>query len=236
MTQVRVTVVGLDPKSTEAVSIDLRLRWPTLEARRLNNARHMRELRSVDADVVVVNARAVGGTQAVREIRKSCDGAIIVMVPDANEAELVQMLDAGADDYLDVSAGARQLVARVSAALRRVEKPKEGPEPALECGELEVSPASHEVWVKGRVIHLTPTEFKLLCQLAKNKGRLVTRETLQAAVWGPEGKFYEDSLRKYVQRLRHKIEASPSGRFRIETVPGTGYRLRETPRASSRSP
>lgn len=227
-------VVGLDAKSSEAISIDLRLRWPDLEARGLNSRQRLRDLRSAPVDLVVVNARAVGGAQAVTEIRKSCDSAIVVMVPDSNEAELVQMLDAGADDYLDLSAGARQLVARVSAALRRVQKPKESPEPSLECGELHVSPASHEVWVKGSVIHLTPTEFRLLCHLARNKGRLMTRETLQAAVWGPEGRFYEDSLRKYIQRLRHKMGERSNTRFRIETVPGTGYRLRETPRAGSR--
>lgn len=229
----RVCLVGLDGKTSDPIVLNLRLRWPDLEAYRANGAQPLHELVSAVPDLIVLNATVVGGAQAVSEIRKSCDTAIVVMAPEPDEAELVDMLEAGADDYLGLSASAPQLVARVSAALRRAQKLEERPESSLECGDLQVNPNTHEVFVKGQVIHLTPTEFKLLCYLAENKGRLVTHEALQVLLWGSEGKYYADSLRKYVQRVRQKIEDRASGQFRIETVPRTGYRLVEAPPGGS---
>lgn len=225
----RVCLIGLDAKTSDTIALNLRLRWPDLEAYRANGAQPVHQLCSAGPDLIVVNATAVGGAQAVSEICKSCDTAIIVMAAEPDETELVEVLEAGADDYLGLSASAPQLVARVSAALRRAQKPKERPEPSLECGDLQVSPNNHEVRVNGQPIHLTPTEFKLLCYLVKNKGRLVTHEALQVLLWGSEGRYYVDCLRKYVQRVRQKIEEAGSLGFRIETIPRTGYRLRDTP-------
>ncbi len=229
----RVTLVGFDAKTGDTIVLNLRLRWPDLEVCRANGVQPVHQVVSAAPDLVVLNATVGGGAQTVREIRQSCNAAIVAMEAEPDEPELVEMLEAGADDYLGLSAGAPQLVARVSAALRRAQKPVEHPESPLQCGELQVNPDSHEVVVKGQVIHLTPTEFKLLCHLAKNKGRLVTYEALRTVMWGSEGKFYEDSLRKYVQRVRHKIGERGRTRVRIETVPRTGYRLLEPPPANS---
>lgn len=225
----RTCLVGLDPNTADSIALNLRLRWPDLEACRINGTQPVQQVYSTMPDLVVLNARVVGGAEAVTEIRESCDAAIVVVAPELDDAELVEMLEAGADDYLSLSPSAPQLVARVSVALRRAGKPLHRPESALRCGELQVDPDTHEVIVKGRLIHLTPTEFKLLCHLAKNKGRLVTYEALQTAMWGSEGKFYEDSLRKYVQRVRQKIRERGSVRVRIETIPRTGYRLLDAP-------
>lgn len=221
----RVCLVGLDAKTSDTIALNLRLRWPNLEAYRANGAELVHQLRTGAPDLILLNARAVNGTQAVSDIREFSDSAIIVLVPEPDEAELVNMLEAGADDYLGLSASGPLLVVRVSAALRRAQRPEEHREPSLECGELRVNPDTHEVWAKGQPIYLTPTEFKLLCHLAKNSGRLVTYEALRTAMWGLEGEFYADSLRKYVQRLRQKIVDSGSPRVRIETIPRTGYRL-----------
>ncbi len=222
----RVILVGLDAKTSNSIVLNLRLRWPALEACNANGAQPVHQLCSAVPDLIVLNA-TTGGAQAVSEIRKSCDAAMVVLAPEPEEAELVDMLEAGADDYLGLSASPAQLVARVSAALRRAQKPMERPESLLECGELQVNPDSHEVLIKGQVIYLTPTEFKLLCHLAKNKGRLVTYQALKTIVWGSEGDFYADSLRKYVQRVRQKIGERGRVGTRIETVPRTGYRLME---------
>lgn len=229
----RVVLVGLDVKSSDSIVLNLRLRWPDLEACKTNGAQPVDRLVSAGPDLIVLNAAALGGTQALSEIRKSCDAVIVVVAPEPDEAELVEMLEAGADDYLSLSPSAARLVARVSAALRRAQRPDERSEPPLQCGELLMNPLTHEVLVKGQVIHLTPTEFKLLCHLAKNKGRLVTHEALQALLWGPEGKYYADCLRKYVQRVRQKVGEHANGHLRIETVPRTGYRLLEIPRDDS---
>ncbi len=229
----RVWLLGLDVKASDGIVLNLRLRWPDLEVHRADGARAVRELVSAAPDLALLNPTAVGGAQALGELRRACNAVIVVMVPEATEAELVEMLEAGADDYLPLSASAPQLVARVSAALRRAQTADECSEPALKCGDLRIDPLTHEVLVSGQVIDLTPTEFKLLCHLAKNRGRLVTHEALHVLLWGSEGKYYADNLRKHVQRVRQKIEGRASGRFRIETVPRTGYRLRESPRDAS---
>jgi len=221
----RVCLIGLDTQTGDTIALNLRLRWPDLETYTANGVELVYQLRSAAPDLVVLNAWAVDGAQAVSDIRESSDSAIIVLAPEPNEAELVKMLEAGADDYLALSVSAPLLVVRVSAALRRTQRLKEHREPSLECGELRVNPDTHEVWAKGQLIYLTPTEFKLLCYLAKNSGRLVTYEVLRTAIWGSEGDFYADSLRKYVQRLRQKIVDCGSPRVRIETIPRTGYRL-----------
>jgi len=228
----RVCLLGLDAKAREGILLNLRLRWPDLETCTAE-LQQLHELVSVAPDLVLFNPTAPGGVETLIALRRSCDAAIVVVVPEATEPELVEMLEAGADDYLPLSASAPQLVARVSAALRRTQTADERSEPTLKCGDLRIDPLSHEVLVRGQVISLTPTEFKLLCHLARNRGRLVTHEALQALLWGSEGRYYADNLRKHVQRVREKIETRARGGVRIETVPRTGYRMRETLRDSS---
>jgi len=148
----RVCLVGLDPKIGDSIILNLRLRWPHLKAYTANGAELVHQLRSAPPDLIVFDARVVDGAQAVSDIRESSDSAIIVLAPEPNEAELVKMLEAGADDYLGLSASAPLLVVRVSAALRRTQRAKEHREPSLECGELRVNPDTHEVWAKGEPI------------------------------------------------------------------------------------
>ncbi|KPJ52164.1 MAG: hypothetical protein AMS16_06765 [Planctomycetes bacterium DG_58] len=223
-------LIGLDLNSGDSLVRNLRLRWPNLRVVRVEGEVDPHHLDEAAEDLVVVDARLADARHLVHEISESCSAVLVVLAPEADEAEMVEMLEAGADDYLPLSATAPVLVARISAALRRGRKLEQCPEPQpLKCGELRVDPLNHEVFVNGRLIHLTPTEFRLLCHLAKNPGRLVTYEALQAALWGSAGEYYTNCLRKYVQRLRGKVDDPANGRFRIETVPRTGYRLLETP-------
>lgn len=221
-------LIGADVRSGDDFVRNLRLRWPNLGVLRVEGERDFHQLEDAAAHLVVVDAKVPGAVALVSRIRRSSDAVLLVVASEPDEGEQVDMLEAGADDYLALSTSAPVLVARISAALRRAQELEERPEPALECGQLRVNPLTHEAWVNGQVIHLTPTEFRLLCHLVKSKGRLVTHEALRASLWGSEGKYYADSLRKYVQRVRQKMAECGNGQLRIETIPRTGYRLLQT--------
>ncbi len=224
----KAVLIGFDPVAAHSILLSLRLRWPDFQVRCLEKEQCLGEVAGGEADLAVVDASLAQAVELVSELRKCCNTVIVVLASEPRDPELIEMLEAGADDYLDLFASAPLFVARISAVLRRARKAEEHPEP-LACGEMRVDPLTHEVMVNGQVVHLTPTEFKLLCHMAKNKGRLVTQGALQEVMWGSAGGSYTDSLRKYVERVRHKVQDLPGGGFRIETVPRTGYRLVETP-------
>jgi two-component system KDP operon response regulator KdpE len=137
----------------------------------------------------------------------------------------VRALEAGADDYVTKPFGARELVARLQAALRRV---GEGPdEPAIVADGLEIDLAARTVRREGDEIHLTPIEFRLLETLARNRGRLMTHRTLLVEVWGPEYADDVTVLRGHIANLRRKIEPAEgaTGPKYVRTDPGVGYRF-----------
>jgi len=147
---------------------------------------------------------------------------ILVLSAVGEEAEKVRALEAGADDYVTKPFGPRELVARLRAALRRV--PGDSEEPVVELDGLRVDFAAHLVSRDREEIHLTPTEFKLLATLVRNRGRLMTHRALLTEVWGPAWTDDTATLRTHVANLRRKIEPRAGDRL-IRTDPGVGYRI-----------
>jgi two-component system KDP operon response regulator KdpE len=145
------------------------------------------------------------------------------------EEQKVRALEAGADDYITKPFGARELIARLNAALRRAARGED--EPRIEADGLEIDLAARVVRRDGQPVHLTPIEFDLLRTLARNRGRLMTHRKLLAEVWGAEYVDDVQTLRTHIARLRAKIEpdgAAGSGGHRlIVTDPGVGYRFAE---------
>ena len=149
---------------------------------------------------------------------------ILVLSAVGEEEQKVRALEAGADDYITKPFGARELVARLQAALRRA-APAEG-EPSIVVEGLEVDLAGRIVLRDGEPIHLTPIEFELLRVLVRNRGRLMTHRKLLAEVWGPEYVDDIQPLRTHIARLRAKIEPEEkTGPRYIVTDPGVGYRF-----------
>ena len=150
---------------------------------------------------------------------------IIVISARGQEADKIQALDAGADDYLTKPFGVGELLARIRVALRHASAPELGNAPLL-LGALKVDFARRKIELRGQEVHLTPLEYKLLTTLIKNIDRVVTHRQLLREVWGPGYGNQTQYLRVYMAQLRHKLELDPSHPEFLATEPGVGYRLR----------
>jgi two-component system KDP operon response regulator KdpE len=178
-------------------------------------------------DIVLLDLMlpAVDGFDLCREIRERSSVGIIVVSARRGEQDKVRALNLGADDYLTKPFGIDELLARITALLRR-SRPSEPPEvhPPVTFGTVTVDLEAHLVTKDGAPVHLTPTEFALLRELALAPGKLLSHATLLRKVWGPGYETATEYTRVYVRRLRAKLE-DPDGPTLIATEPRAGYRL-----------
>ncbi len=165
-------------------------------------------------------------------ILESLDGrrqpSVIVISARGEEADKVRALDLGADDYLTKPFGAGELLARVRAVLRRV-RPAEEKRQLVSCGDVVVDLGSRVVTKAGKEVRLSPTEYVLLAELARNAGRLMDQRVLLSRVWGPSYAGDRAYLRTFIKRLRHKLESDPAAPGVIVTVGRQGYRFGAPP-------
>jgi DNA-binding response OmpR family regulator len=180
-----------------------------------------------EPDLVVLDVMLPGfdGLEVCRRIQQQRPVPVLMLTARDDEADVLVGLGVGADDYLTKPFRMRELVARVAALLRRVARAEELARGAaateLELGALRVDPAGRRTWVEGAEVHLTPTEFDLLCALAAAPGVVLTRERLLAEVWGWSGAAGATrTVDSHVKALRAKIGAA-----RVRTVHGVGYAL-----------
>ncbi len=164
------------------------------------------------------------GLDVIRTMRPDDRTPIIVLSARDKEGDKVVALDLGADDYLTKPFGAGELLARIRVALRRASVAATD---MITVGPIRIDQPRHEVTVDGRVVHLTPIEFKLLLELARSAGRLLTHQHLLREVWGPEVVEQSQYLRVHVAALRRKIERDPARPRWLITEAGIGYRLRD---------
>lgn len=166
----------------------------------------------------------VDGIEVTRLIRKWSRVPIIILSVHGAEGSKIQALDAGADDYLTKPFNVGELLARLRAALRRVEKTAD--DPIFTSGHLKVDLTKRLVTVNGCETGLTPNEYELLRILIKNGGKVLTRRYLLQEVWGPEYGDEFHMLHVNISNLRKKIESDPARPQLVITEPGVGYRLR----------
>ncbi|WP_181310800.1 response regulator transcription factor [Nocardioides campestrisoli] len=177
-------------------------------------------------EVVVLDVMLPGydGHEVCRRLQAQRPVPVLMLTARDDEADVLVGLGVGADDYLTKPFRMRELVARVAALLRRVERAAElvrGQDgAALLLGDLHVEPATRRVVVAGAEVHLTPTEFDLLVCLAEEPGRVLSRDQLLARVWDWPGASGTRTVDSHVKALRAKI-----GVHRIRTVHGVGYAL-----------
>jgi len=167
------------------------------------------------------------GKDVIRRAREWSDVPIIVLSAREREAEKIDSLDLGADDYVNKPFNVGELMARMRTALRhRMQRKAELP--VLRIGDLEIDAVRHRVTRAGSELKLTPKELDLLSFMARHAGRVVTHRQILAAVWGPAHTEDTQYLRVYIGQLRQKIEAKADDPRIILTEPGIGYRIAET--------
>jgi len=172
------------------------------------------------------------GLDVCKELRlRHIDTPILMLTAKDDEFDKVLGLELGADDYLTKPFSPREVVARVKAILRRTSKTssaeKQEDSSKIQIGELVISPDQYEVYMNGEALEFTPKEFELLVYMAKNKGRVLTRDQLLNAVWNYD--FVGDTriVDVHVSHLREKIEKNSKKPLYIKTIRGMGYKLEE---------
>lgn len=165
------------------------------------------------------------GIELVHEVRKHHSMPILVVSARHQEVQKIQLLDAGADDYLTKPFSVSELLARIRVALRHRGTALAAAVTVHELEDLRVDLTLRVVQSRGETRHLTPTEFKLLARLVRSAGRVVTHRQLLTDVWGPEFTEHTHYLRLYMGQLRAKIERDPAEPRHLLTETGVGYRL-----------
>ncbi|HEY3111576.1 MAG TPA: response regulator transcription factor [Chloroflexota bacterium] len=168
----------------------------------------------------------IDGYELCRRIREYSDVPIIMLTAKADDGYKVRGLNIGADDYVTKPFSPDELLARIEAVLRRHGATAAAiARPPLVSGQLVVDFARHRVTLRGREVHLTPHEYKLLYHLAVNAGRVLVHDEILRRVWGVGYQDQTDLLQTTVRRLRHKIEDDPSAPRYLLTRRGIGYLL-----------
>ena len=179
-----------------------------------------------DAVVLDVMLPGFDGLEVCRRIQADRPVPVLRLTARDDESDILVGLGVGADDYLTKPFRMKELVARISALLRRVERAVElarDPSPEMTVAGLRIDPGARRAWVGEDETRLTPTEFDLLVCLARSPGQVLTREHLLAEVWGwPGGSGQTRTVDSHVKALRAKI-----GGDRVRTVHGVGYALEE---------
>ena len=168
------------------------------------------------------------GVDIIRKIRGWSEMPIIVVSARSEDRDKVEALDAGADDYLTKPFSIDELLARLRAALRRSRADygtAQQNTAVYHNGSLTIDYAAGCVYLDGEEIHLTPIEYKLLCVLARNTGKVLTHNYILKEVWGSALASDTPSLRVFMATLRKKIEKDPSAPRYIQTHIGVGYRM-----------
>jgi two-component system, OmpR family, KDP operon response regulator KdpE len=164
------------------------------------------------------------GVEVLRRLRRRSTVPVIVLSARQEADDKVEALDEGADDYVSKPFSIDELLARVRAAVRRTTTEQAAP-PTIEVGGLVLDFAANRAERDGAGVHLTPTEWRMLAELARHEGRVVSHEELLRAVWGPHYGRERQYLRVFANQIRRKLEVDPARPRHLITEPGLGYRL-----------
>ncbi len=167
------------------------------------------------------------GVEVIRKLRSWTETPIIVVSARSDDRDKIEALDAGADDYLTKPFSVDELLARIRVALRKARYDQSGAGDAAVFvnGQLSIDYAAGCVYRDGQEIHLTPIEYKLICLLAKNVGKVLTHQYILREIWGAALESDMRSLRVFMASLRKKIEPDPTQPIYIQTHVGIGYRM-----------
>ena len=231
MTSITILLVGDEPNILRTLRRNLVSRGYDVFLA-LDDLEAYDQASKIEPDLFVLNtdfdAVQVDGLAICEQIRKLSLAPIIILSAVGEESTKIRALDLGADDYLVMPFNMEEFLARVRVALRRWMSYKAGPivqEKLTLAGELLINSDARQVTVRGKDVHLTPTEFDILQYLADRMGKVVGHRELLKAVWGDVYGDEREYLRVFISQLRRKIEDDPVRPEYIQTVPGVGYRF-----------
>ncbi|MBS5940090.1 response regulator transcription factor [Clostridium sp.] len=194
-----------------------------------NGEQAMLRVTSNKPDIIILDLGLpdIDGVEIIKKIRMWSNCPIIVVSARSEDKDKIEALDSGADDYLTKPFSVDELLARIRVAIRKMNYDNTRKEESTEFinGELKIDYISGCVFVGEEEVHLTPIEYKLICLLAKNVGRVLTHTYILKEIWGVAYESDIPSLRVFMATLRKKIEKNcEKGKF-IQTHIGVGYRL-----------
>ena len=222
-----VLVVDDDHKILRLLRIELTAQgFAVSTAERGEEALQLFQLQRPDLVVLDIILPGMDGLSVLKALRETSGVPVILLTAKGTDSDKIMGLELGADDYLPKPFNPEELTARARAVLRRSqgrETPTAGTR--LECGSIEIDLARRTVFVEGKPIVLSRTEWQLLQQLCAHAGRVMLHEDLLTRTWGPEYRNDLQYLRVWISRLRQKLEANPAEPRYIRTVQGIGYVL-----------
>jgi two-component system KDP operon response regulator KdpE len=204
--------------------------YQIIKTRKGNEAISMMASHSPDLVLLDLGLPDLDGIEVLRTIREWSEVPIIVVSARGHEREKVEALDLGADDYITKPFGTSELLARIRSAIRRNKKTLEKDGTGLKkfsVGELEIDFEKRRTLIKGKEVHLTPIEYKIITLLSEHSGKVLTHDFIIKKIWGPYTNETQ-ALRVNMANIRRKIESNPAEPRYILTEVGVGYRMIES--------
>jgi len=224
-----ILVVDDEPRIIEALSMNLELEGYQVSGAS-NGYEALKKVTKELPDLVILDVMMpeIDGFETLKRIREVSTVPVIMLTVMGEEIDKIMGLDLGADDYVTKPFSPKELASRVRASLRRVELPTPAPKTEIRVDDsLSIDFSRHTVMVRGKEVHLRPTEYRLLYHLVSNAGRILTHETLLRRVWGYEYRDEDHYLWLYITYLRQKLEEDPKHAKYILGERGIGYRFKE---------
>jgi two-component system KDP operon response regulator KdpE len=221
---VRILVVDDEAAMRRALATNLKVRGYRVDlAESGERALELAAHHHPDLVILDLGLPGIDGVEVIRGLRGWTEVPIIVLSARDGEHDKIEALDAGADDYVTKPFGIGELLARVRAALRRNVAADE--EPVILADDLAIDLAAKTITRDGQPVGLTPIEWRLVEELARHRGKLITHRQLLQRVWGPSYESETNYLRVHFTNIRRKLEANPSRPRHFITEPGMGYRF-----------
>jgi len=223
---VKALIIEDDPEIVESISLAVKIRWPDTQIVSTHLGRKGAELvEPVAPDIVILDLGLpdISGFEVLKEIRSFSMVPVIILTVKGDEGDIVKGLEWGADDYIVKPCGQLELLARVKARIRDMNRYSD--DSPLSYGSLRFNPATRQLLNRDSEANLTAVEAQIIHSLMKNSGQIVIYSDLAEEVWGEEYPGSVDSLRVHIRRLREKIEENPGRPRIILTKTGLGYYL-----------
>jgi DNA-binding response OmpR family regulator len=224
----KVLIIEGDRQVVDNIAFCLTVRYP--EVITVASSRWQKGIELIEAelpDLIIVSSSLpdINAPELISRIRQSFDVPLLVLIEGESDIDRAMVLEAGADDYIPRPFSPIELVARVTALLRRTHGLGFKHDHMFSAGELTINFSTRNVSLSGRPIRLTPREYGLLSELAQNEGRVLPHSLLLEKVWGSEYTDDHTFIKKYIYRLRCKLEPDPENPRMLLSERGIGYRF-----------